>query len=794
MHINSANMRQGFSLLELAVVVMVGGVVLFGAWQMSSYVGNGAKVQILTEQTKTVAYAANKYINVNHTALLTVLPSINSSGEILLSDIKAAGYLDSSFPTTNVAGQTYRVLVKREDAGSSGADVADTIVGVVVSYGGDTLSDSVGNLFLKSFGSGGGFIFSDSSTTARGPAGGWQINLSGTGWSSIASYTPSAGHVVVSLNMQFGTTFIAPTPMLDSLSDVRTNYAVESMFVGELSGSVAQNGVGNTSAGYNSLNALNAGEYNTALGRSSLAQVIDGSGNTALGYMSGQIITTGSDNLSIGSGINPPAAASETFLNIGNFLYGNLLTEQYRLGDSNFTTSISFDAGLSTNTIRPPVGTTAQRPTCNESTRAGMRYNTTNNTIDFCNAGPWNSTATPLATISPANTGFPGAGFLVLTQTRWDGNLGGFEGARQKCFTELTTNTNWKYYTDADSAGLLTLENITPFLCTSDYCPYVQISTNYYFAAVGDSSVGGGYFTASNQGYGPNNLYSWAGQNYFGRVDTYWTGRSCYYSHVYNFYPTASCPTQTYCNNWTSNSSAQTGTYAFSASADGGYGYQRWGALTNTCDKTYPLICLVGPNATPVLGAGTTTPVAHSEDYYFVLSETAWNGNLGGIDGANSKCLTELTTNTNWKYYTDANSRGLLTSQHVKALVCGNGLCQVLAPYTKYYYARVGDSTSGGSYFTSSVDGVGPNEATNNWSGATFFGVSADYWMGFWEPYGASAAFIVYGAEDNCTDWSSNSASVVGHTGTSNATGTLRWNNADDACSSTRRLICVVNP
>jgi hypothetical protein len=51
--------------------------------------------------------------------------------------------------------------------------------------------------------------------------------------------------------------------------------------------------------------------------------------------------------------------------------------------------------------------------------------------------------------------GAPGTGYFVLTNSTWNGNLGGFSGANAKCLSELTGNTNWKYYTAANGAGLL---------------------------------------------------------------------------------------------------------------------------------------------------------------------------------------------------------------------------------------------------------------------------------------------------------------------------------------------------
>src|SRR5262245_21585528 len=62
---------------------------------------------------------------------------------------------------------------------------------------------------------------------------------------------------------------------------------------------------------------------------------------------------------------------------------------------------------------------------------------------------------------------------------------------------------------------------------------------------------------------------------------------------------------------------------------------------------------------TTVTGYSPTTP---SGTGYFVLTNTTYNGNLGGFVGADALCLTELTTNTNWRGYATANANGQLVA------------------------------------------------------------------------------------------------------------------------------------
>jgi hypothetical protein len=57
---------------------------------------------------------------------------------------------------------------------------------------------------------------------------------------------------------------------------------------------------------------------------------------------------------------------------------------------------------------------------------------------------------------------------------------------------------------------------------------------------------------------------------------------------------------------------------------------------------------------------------------YFVLSHDTYDGNLGGLSGADAKCLTDLTTHTGWMGYATANSNGQLVASKVHAFLCYN--------------------------------------------------------------------------------------------------------------------------
>lgn len=192
---------------------------------------------------------------------------------------------------------------------------------------------------------------------------------------------------------------------------------------------------------------------------------------------------------------------------------------------------------------------------------------------------------------------------------------------------------------------------------------------------------------------------------------------------------------------------------------------------------------------------------------YFVLSKSTWNGNLGTtLANIDAKCLTELTTNTNWKGYADANTRGLLVAAKVHAFIClGSSACNNLTASTTYTFANANDSNLGGASFTTDGTGAGPGDSTQ-WSGAAYFGGEYLYWSD--RGFGTATAW-------GTSNWSSTAGcyTTAGwDTGTNAKTGSLgdsnydylafgpapsRWNPGgitNVACNNTEHLVCYVNP
>lgn len=222
-------------------------------------------------------------------------------------------------------------------------------------------------------------------------------------------------------------------------------------------------------------------------------------------------------------------------------------------------------------------------------------------------------------------------------------------------------------------------------------------------------------------------------------------------------------------------------------------GALRWDATKKcmeVCNAT-AWECMVASSTT---GDPSTPP---SGTGYFVLTSGSWDGNLGSTTGADAKCLTDLTAN-DWLNKSDASSRGLLDSTHVKAWISGSSVNNALANVT-YTFAVSGDNTKGGATFVTDSNGRGPGN-TQNWSGTNYFDGYKEYWTG--RDMGDTATLWGTGSFDSdsfcfngASGWSTNASSPnKGKQGISSATDKNRFNHSKVACNLTRRLVCFVHP
>lgn len=186
------------------------------------------------------------------------------------------------------------------------------------------------------------------------------------------------------------------------------------------------------------------------------------------------------------------------------------------------------------------------------------------------------------------------------------------------------------------------------------------------------------------------------------------------------------------------------------------------------------------------------------EPGYFVLSETAYTGNLGGLSGADSACLTELTTKT-WDGKTDAQARNLLTASKVKAFLCDGSTCNNLQADTYYQLARAGTALSTTSIFLTDGNGRGPNNYAM-WYDDLAATSDIEYWANRGTVSSAVWATTPSGTatNDHCGNWTiggGTNGADFGALTNSGPPDAKRWNISNWACNAADvRLMCFVNP
>ncbi len=186
---------------------------------------------------------------------------------------------------------------------------------------------------------------------------------------------------------------------------------------------------------------------------------------------------------------------------------------------------------------------------------------------------------------------------------------------------------------------------------------------------------------------------------------------------------------------------------------------------------------------------------------YFVLTKSRYNGNLGGLAGANQKCLEDLKNN-DWK----GKSEAVLNETHVWAFLCGGrdigtpvyGYCQnpKQGLMGTYIFASAVNSSAGGARFNADWLGYGPFN-NENWSDSNHFGTTEGYWTGRGTD-GTSLNWVNIVHERDCRvifdSWTSSGSNAWGQFGSPNNTTDKRWSYANTACNSLAHLICIVEP
>lgn len=341
----TSHRRNGFSLLEAAIVLGISGIMLGGVWQLMGSTNKTQNAKVLASQAAAVAIAAQDYINDRKSSILGVITSLAPTAPFnicikitdsdascgtatsTLPSLVGAGYLPAGFVNSNAYNQAYKFIVSRQDSGAAGADPDDRVLGLILTTGGATIDDKAGVQTAQAMGAAGGFVYSGG-TTADGTAGGWQVTLNSDPWTATGAAEP--GHIAVLTNLypMVGNSAGGTVHALDDLSDARTNYgAVSNMFLGSGSGGSISSGINNTALGAIALSAVTTGNNNSAFGRSALYANTTGSDNTAIGVNALVTASTASQNTAVGSAA----------------LYGITTT-------GNANTAVGYQAGYGTTT------------------------------------------------------------------------------------------------------------------------------------------------------------------------------------------------------------------------------------------------------------------------------------------------------------------------------------------------------------------------------------------------------------------------------------------------------------
>ena len=201
-------------------------------------------------------------------------------------------------------------------------------------------------------------------------------SLSASGHGKIY-FDTTANKFKVSQNGGAYVDLVGTANSLDGMTDVITDYANGSMYLGQNSGVSATTATNNTAIGvsalrnnvssgentamgfeamfsnnggqanvaigYSSLRTLNFYDDNTAIGAYSLNQAT-GARNTALGKDAGSNLVSGNNNIFVGYGTTAPNSNGNHQLNIGNTIYGNLASGTIGIGITSGTAGLTVSA------------------------------------------------------------------------------------------------------------------------------------------------------------------------------------------------------------------------------------------------------------------------------------------------------------------------------------------------------------------------------------------------------------------------------------------------------------------
>jgi hypothetical protein len=525
-----------------------------------------------------------------------------------------------------------------------------------------------------------------------------------------------------------------------------TTAAVGNTAVGYQALTKVNTGFSNTGTGFQALKALTGGIANTALGNTALASNVTGSNNAAVGAQALLDNINGGNNVGIGN-------QALLFNNSGNFnaAFGVTALERTTASDN---TAIGYQAGdqISTGANNLILGYNVASTTLNTGSNdiligTGSTVDTPlQGTNNFLNIGNLIYGTNIGTAASPGNVGIgtasPNASAMLDLSANTNAMLlpVGTTGQEPTCNTAMSGGTRYNSSTSTPEFcnGLAWI----PFKATG-----APPGSGFFVPSLGqfNGCLGPVPFTITNAGTTATATTTGFGVSEHDLV----TGQSVTI--------TGATP------------AAYNGTFT----------------ITVTSANTFTYTMLSNP------GGNNTT-----------ISATFICPDSGGLALANKLCLKDLTTNTGWFGYAQANAAGLLTSAHITAFLCDGTTCQNPDASKTYYFGDSFDSSEGGGSFTTDGSGLGPNDSINWWRAdhigfmEYLFSGSQFYWTG--RGTGTATKWASTSAASNtCSGWTSTSGN--GEVGSMLVGGTSRWAEGTEACNSNTGpfvypLLCLVNP
>ncbi|HNN80300.1 MAG TPA: DUF1554 domain-containing protein [Leptospiraceae bacterium] len=200
-----------------------------------------------------------------------------------------------------------------------------------------------------------------------------------------------------------------------------------------------------------------------------------------------------------------------------------------------------------------------------------------------------------------------------------------------------------------------------------------------------------------------------------------------------------------------------------------------------------PIALSVGSNTITIVvssGSSTTTYTINvirlnSSVYRIFITVATYNGNLGGVTGADAKCNADVNRPNDGSTY-----RALVVDNSSLARrACSNPDCTNSAENLNWTfkpntaYVRATDSAA---ILTTNAGGIFTFGTLTNSFGT---GATVSYWTGLRNNWQSSS--------NDCSDWTNSTGGIDGRTGDSTATNSNAIRNNTPACNTFWYLVCV---